>query len=522
MKSTLNELKRIDLIVAVSCFVAGLALYLSTLAPGLLYGDSAEFQTLAYTLGMTHPTGYPVYLLVAKAFVSLIPVGEIAYRVNLLSAVFAALTLALTYLAAYLLTGRRIAGLAGVLILAPIDIFWTHAIMAELYAPAAALVAAELLLLLLWKQKQNARYLFTAGLLGGLSLGVHNIVSLMVPAILVYLLVSKPSWAEWRSAISGALLGLILAFGAFLILDAYDAPSSYYNSVARPSLSVWEMETTDFDSPFERLAFLYVARQFRGFMFSQPIEQTLEKAAGYFAGLHWLEILLMSLGLVFLFIRRWREALLISLSWLAMVFFVVNYDVGDYFVFFIPTYVPLVLIGIVGLATLADGVSWLVERRPLKTQAYLVGSLACALIAIPLIVPDMPIWMESIRAGYPLALEEMGDYPYPYYEPELVNKEATLVVDQLEDNAIVFTGWDMLYPYYYIAHVEQVRMGISFHETYPQDGVEELAASALDYIDGNIDTRPVYVTGDSGAFRAHYSLTSISRNPSIYRLSRKP
>ena len=61
------------------------------MAPDLFYGDSAEFQTLAYTLlGMTHPTGCPVYLFVTKAFVSPVPVGEIAYRVNLLSAVCAA------------------------------------------------------------------------------------------------------------------------------------------------------------------------------------------------------------------------------------------------------------------------------------------------------------------------------------------------------------------------------------------------------------------------------------------------
>jgi len=522
MKSSAHEIKRIDLIIALFCFVAGLAFYISTLAPGLLYGDSAEFQTLAYTLGMTHPTGYPIYLLVAKAFVSLVPVGEIAYRVNLLSAVCAALTLALTYLVGYLLTGRRLAALVGVIVLATIDIFWIHSILAELYTPAAALVAVELLLLILWQQKRNARHLFVAGILGGLSLGVHNIVSLMVPAVLVYLVVSRPSWSDWRFAISGALVGLILAFGAFLILDTYDAPSSYYNSVARPSLSVWDMKTKDFDSPIERLGFLYVARQFRGFMFSQPLDQAWEKFTGYFEGMHWLEILLLGLGLVTLFIRRPQNALLISLSWLAMVSFIVNYDVGDFFVFFIPTYIPLVLIGIVGLATLADSATWVVEHTPLKDQAYLMGSLVSVLIAIPLLVPDIPQWIESARLGYPLPIEEMGDYPYPYYDPMLVHHHALVVVDQLEDNAIVFTGWDTLYAYYFVAHVEQGRTGIAFHETYPQDGVEELADSALDYIDTNIDSRPIYITGEQGAFRPYYLISKINSRIPLLSLSQKP
>ena len=80
------------------------------------------------------------------------------HRVNLLSAVCAALTLSFTYLVGYLLTGRRVAAIFGVIILGTIDIFWTHAIIAELYAPAAALVSAELLILILWKQKKKSSF----------------------------------------------------------------------------------------------------------------------------------------------------------------------------------------------------------------------------------------------------------------------------------------------------------------------------------------------------------------------------
>ena len=95
LASSLYRLTRLDAILAFLCFVGGLVLYVRTLAPGLLRDDSAEFQTLAYTLGMTHPTGYPVYLLLAKLFTLLVPVRDIAYRVNLLSAVLAALALSI-------------------------------------------------------------------------------------------------------------------------------------------------------------------------------------------------------------------------------------------------------------------------------------------------------------------------------------------------------------------------------------------------------------------------------------------
>src|SRR5215213_3239514 len=90
-------MQHLDLIFGFSLFVMSLTLYMRTLAPSLLYGDSAEFQTIAYTLGIGHPTGYPVYVLLAKLF-TLLPRGEIAFRVNLFSAFSAALTIGLIYL----------------------------------------------------------------------------------------------------------------------------------------------------------------------------------------------------------------------------------------------------------------------------------------------------------------------------------------------------------------------------------------------------------------------------------------
>jgi len=71
---------------ALAIGVCALAMYVRTLAPDVLYSDSAEFQTLAYTLGMTHSTGYPVYLLLGR-LLGFLPIGSPAWRINLLSAV---------------------------------------------------------------------------------------------------------------------------------------------------------------------------------------------------------------------------------------------------------------------------------------------------------------------------------------------------------------------------------------------------------------------------------------------------
>ena len=69
--------------------VLALVVYTATLSPGVYGFDSAELSTGAYTLGIVHPPGYPLYLLIAHLFVQL-PIGDVAYRVNLMSAVFGA------------------------------------------------------------------------------------------------------------------------------------------------------------------------------------------------------------------------------------------------------------------------------------------------------------------------------------------------------------------------------------------------------------------------------------------------
>jgi hypothetical protein len=94
----LPDLDRTDYVLALAVGVGGLAVYARTLAPDVLYSDSAEFQTLAYTLGMTHSTGYPVYLPLAR-LLGYLPLGTFAWRVNLLSAVSAAITLSAVFFA---------------------------------------------------------------------------------------------------------------------------------------------------------------------------------------------------------------------------------------------------------------------------------------------------------------------------------------------------------------------------------------------------------------------------------------
>ena len=130
------ELNRTDYVLALAVGVAALAAYVRNLAPDVLYSDSAEFQTLAYTLGMTHSTGYPVYLLLAR-LLGLLPLGSLAWRVNLLSATSAAVTVSAVYLLARHVTRSRTGALLGSLALGLSYTFWSQAVIAEVGADSA-------------------------------------------------------------------------------------------------------------------------------------------------------------------------------------------------------------------------------------------------------------------------------------------------------------------------------------------------------------------------------------------------
>lgn len=150
-----------DWLLAAGCFLLSLILYLQTMAPSVaaLYDDSLEFPLVVHRLAIAHPTGYPLYTLLAR-LVSLGPWANVAWGVNLLSALAGAVTVALVYLVARRLARtarfRRLPALTGALALAVSPVFWSQAVVAEVYTLHAAFVAGLLWLALRWARRPLA------------------------------------------------------------------------------------------------------------------------------------------------------------------------------------------------------------------------------------------------------------------------------------------------------------------------------------------------------------------------------
>jgi len=118
-----------------------LALYVRTLAPGVFVADFAEFQYLPARLGLAHPNGFPFYMLLGKLW-SLLPVGALAWRMNLFSALAGALAVGLTVAFVQRLSRRALPGLAAGALLALSPTFWLYSLAAERYTLNLALLIA--------------------------------------------------------------------------------------------------------------------------------------------------------------------------------------------------------------------------------------------------------------------------------------------------------------------------------------------------------------------------------------------
>ena len=92
-----SKIQNPDPLIGLILFLIGLYAYTATLAPTVLEGDAALYEYTPYVLGVTYPTGYPLYILLGKLWLTLFPFGELAWRMNLFSALCSAAALPLLY-----------------------------------------------------------------------------------------------------------------------------------------------------------------------------------------------------------------------------------------------------------------------------------------------------------------------------------------------------------------------------------------------------------------------------------------
>src|SRR5262245_24870662 len=202
--------------------LCALTVYLLTLYPGQGGGgDSAKFQYLGSVLGTAHPPGYPLYLMISYAF-SHVPIGTLAYRMNLLSACLATAAGMLVYLILVRERCHMVVAFAAALALAFDRYFWSKALGAEVYSLNAALLALVMWQALRWARLGRQPGLYLTASIFGLSLGNHLTAAMLAPGLVLFVIVTRPAMLSLRPAIICVLLGVVgLSQYAYILIRTW-------------------------------------------------------------------------------------------------------------------------------------------------------------------------------------------------------------------------------------------------------------------------------------------------------------
>ena len=206
---------RRDGLVALFIFVACMALYLPTLSPSVVVNDGGEMQTQAQILGVTFPTGYPLFILLSWVMSHLPLGGDAAFRVTLFCALCAAGAMALLYLMLVReLKVSPVAALAAAFVMASAPRLWMHAAAAEVYPLNCLFIVICTWLLFRWGRGKTPLWVVTLAF--GVGLTHHISLRLFGPAALIYVLAIEPRIPlrprKWLPAVGTLLLPLLLYF----------------------------------------------------------------------------------------------------------------------------------------------------------------------------------------------------------------------------------------------------------------------------------------------------------------------
>jgi len=388
--------------------MVALALYGWTLAPTVTLVDSGELIVAARSLGVAHPPGFPLYVLLAH-LATWVPLGNVAQRVNVASAVFAALAIAV--LAAVVAEALRVVPtrptpkkdadpgrdptsaflppLVAALLLAFARTLWSYATLAEVYTLNALLIVVVLLLMLRWRRQavdagkrrkdlgvhSPERLLYAAAFAFGLGLGVHHVtVALLLPG-LALLVVATAGWRFFISRrLTYAALGACAGLAVYLYLP----------------IAAWREAGLNWGDPrtLQRIWWHLTGKQYQAYFSFSPGELGTQAVA--FAhhaarefGPWWCPagLLLIAFGAGALF-RRDRVLLaFLGLIAACNVAYTLGYAIAeDMDAYYLPTYIAATIVAGAGAQQVLRWARALAARWP---RAPLVA--ATALLLIPVI-----------------------------------------------------------------------------------------------------------------------------------------
>ena len=467
---------RTELLCAGAVFVVALLLYTVTLAPTVTLVDSGELIVAARGLGVAHPPGFPLWVVLAH-LASLLPFGNIAARINFSSALFAALACAmLTLVVAELLitvssfaTPKRTSKAAqqsrkredltcgGFVIFAPAvgaglfmafsRTLWSYATITEVYALNALLILAVFFLVLRWRRRiVDARsngssavtahdvWIYAAAFVFGLAMGVHHVtVALTLPAIAVVVYRTQGlRFFTSRRLLYTALISIagLVAVYAYLPLAASRSPVMNWGN----------------PRSFQEIWWHITGRQYRVFFSFSPATMGAQfvefcRMALREFGFPWLPVapLLAFAGFASACKRDRTAFWFLLLIVIADLAYCLSYEIAeDKDAYYLPAFISMAIAA-------GFGIRWFIQvagarRTPMATP-HLVGAIAIVLTSATAFAAN---WPFNNRRHYFIA------------EDYVENLFSTIAPDGL----LLTQDWQVVSPMFYAQEIEQRRRDV--------------------------------------------------------------
>ncbi len=484
---------------------AGLGLYVLSCAPGAMWQDSGMYQYRIWQGdvrgGMGLALAHPLYIMLGMV-AKLIPLGEYGFRVNLISAVAAAFTVANVFLLLWLWLGRLAPAIVGAVTLALSWTFWQHGSITEVYTLYTALLSAELICLLVYFRSGRKWALCMVGLVNGLSIANHmlGVIPLSCYVVLFAVLLGIRR-VRLRDA---GLFILFWVIGAapyeWLIVERLVATGDIAGTLSSAMFGdSWSSAVLNTSMSLKIVAENML---FIGLSFPTP------NLLLFFAGVWVLykfsparpfgRIIIVLVALFFIFAFR--------------------YTVPDRYAFFIPFYcLASICIGL--------GADAIFERYPAGRRYLVTAVLVFAVLPVGVyaIVPSMAE-KAGVSLGTKRTIPYRNDYTY-FLQPWKCSNDgpgrfAADALSNADKNAIIFADGTTVYALWYHQTVNGVRGDIRIVSSHG-DYQSPISVSDAQAIDRLAATESLYVVSPVAGYCPKHLLDNydFARAGALYRVT---
>ncbi len=447
--------------------VGGLSflLYALAISRDVLPADSGEFQLVAALLGVAHPPGYPLYTIAGHLFIRLIPIGTLALRLNLMSAVLAAFTLLWLSRAARLWAHQlgadpalaRNGGIIAALALGTSTTFWAQATTANIRMPTLFFAALALYALARFAADRRNRDLAIFGLALGLGVGHHPSLAFVGLFFVLYVLfvdgriLRQPR--RWVRPALAFLLGL-LPLAYLPIQSARGAPLAPSGLDTLQGF-LWHVLAKGFAGDMFAFANL---RDFPHRLALLPTLLTFQFIP--------LLLVLMLVGALAILRRSWALFLLLAGSWALHTYVTLTYRAPQTVEYMMPAYLPMALA--VGLLPAA------LSSAPPHPRF------------LPRVLVALALWAGLQNGSAHTSTVVLAtDIP--------ARQTAESVLETAPPDAVILADWHWATPMWYLQQVEGRRPDVDVEYVYPVAG-EDYGATWLRRIRETGFDRPLLVT----------------------------